>query len=262
MAKKASAFDYKNWEGFILTGVGATIQTTLLKMDELTTREMNSRKRKEKVSNELNKLAVILMDRVAEHMLGNQIGLGGRRIIFLWLPAMTSLTYSKTQQLSPPYLARKEAKGLPAPSFFRNSGALAAEVRGVRLPEFSADSIRLRRSEETETWHKVPGVPGKYRAQKVVRNERGRFAKSITVTTGWEVDIAVPHVLSDDVPRPENLLWWSDNDAVLLKLSNGTGGEGKTRRVYRPLLQPYLAWYRTHVLPDTIRRFYQASRGK
>lgn len=268
-ARKKTSDIEEEFRKLLQAGVGSLVQKTLLGMDELTSREMNSRKRREELAAELNEWSKHLMATVAEHILNNEVGLGGKKAIVSWLPAMSSIKYTSTQQLSPRYLAKKqEGKKLPAPSFFRFSGDLAEEVRLVRLPQFEAAGIRVRRDDKSETWHQVPGVPGKYKARSVTRNERGEFAKKISVVTGWEVNLIIPLVLQGTTDRPENLLQWSNNDAVLLKLSNGTGGEGKTRRVYRPLLQPYLAWYRSYLLPDLIRskyqtdKNYQASRGK
>lgn len=268
-ARKRTSDIEEEFRKLLQAGVGSLVQKTILGMDELTSREMNSRKRREELAAKLNEISQVLMGTVARHMLSNEVGLGGRKPILLWLQGMKALKYSSSQQLSQRYLAKKqEVKKLPAPSFFRFSGDLAEEVRLVRLPQFEAAGIRVRRDDQSETWHQVPGVPGKYKARSVTRNERGEFAKKISVVTGWEIHLIIPHIFQEGVERPENLLQWSNNDAVLLKLSNSTGGEGKTRRVYRPLLQPYLAWYRTVALPDLIRskyqtdKNYQASRGK
>lgn len=268
-ARKKTSDIEEEFRKLLQAGVGSLVQKTILGMDELASKEMNSRKRREELASDLNEWSKHLMGTVAQHMLNNEVGLGGSKVIMSWLPAMQALKYSSSQQLSKRYLDKKqEAKSLTPPSFFRFSGDLAEEVRLVRLPQFEAAGIRVRRDDKSETWHQVPGVPGKYKARAITRNERGEFAKKISVVTGWEIDLILPHVLQGTVERPENLLQWSNNDAVLLKLSNGTGGEGKTRRVYRPLLQPYLAWYRTVALPDLIRskyqtdKNYQASRGK
>lgn len=251
MAKRQTANDIrKAFEEEIARIHNALVLQTVLRLNELSPEVMNSRGRKQKLAEELNREARSMLVHLGKMILANKIGTGVTVKPDPELKGFKLPLYSPEQQLKPKYLERKKEKGLPTPSFFRYSGHLIMEVlHPENLPYFRPEQIQVVRATEWETLHKVKGDPGKLKARKVIRNARGEFASKSEITSGWQIHLVIPEAFQGKALQPEKLLFPEDSD-TLQKLTN-------SGRVYRPLLAPYLGWYRSVVIPQVIRATYQ-----
>lgn len=254
MAKRQTSDDIRRaFEAEIARIHNALVLQTALRVDELSPTAMNSRERKQKLADELNREARRMFSHVVKMILTNKIGTGVTVKPNPELKGFKLPVYSPEQQLKPKYLERKKEKGLPTPSFFRYSGHLTLELlHPEHLPHFQPEQILVSRATEGETMHKVKGVPGAFKARKVIRNALGQFATKMEITSGWQVHLVIPEAFQGKAPHPEKLLFSEDSD-TLQKLTN-------RGRVYRPLLAPYLGWYRSVVIPQAIRDTYQKPR--
>lgn len=251
MAKRQTANDIrKAFEEEIARIHNALVLQTVLRLDELSPEVMNSRERKQTLAEELNREARRMFSHVVKMILANKIGMGVTVNPDPKLKGFKLPMYSTEQQLKPKYLERKKGKGLPTPSFFRYSGHLTLELlHPENLPLFKPEQIQVVRGTEWETLHKVKGDPGKRKARKVFRNALGEFATKSEITSGWQIHLGIPEAFQGKAQQPEKLLFSGDSD-TLQKLTN-------RGRVYRPLLAPYLGWYRSVVIPQVIRATYQ-----
>lgn len=225
----------------------------VLRMDELSPTVMNSRKRKEKLAADLNQEGKRLFFNIAKHILANQIGRGARVTLHNGWKGLTLPKYTPEQQLSPGYLEQKREKGKTTPGYFKYSGnLLMQDLLSPNLPLFTTDDIKVIRAYESEDFHPIPGQPGKFRAQKVIRNAIGRYATKLELSTGWTIELTYRGVFAGNHPKPEVLVF-TDRPDAMRKLLNGTV-DGT--RPYRPLLAPYLDWYRKVAIPQLIKDNY------
>ena len=243
----------------------------VLRMDELSPTVMNSKARKQALASALNEWASHLMGKVAEEIAANRIGYEGRKVVIRSdLPAMRTsnrMDYlGEGLQLKPKYLERKELKkNLAPPHYFKFSGDLERAIPGANVRLFRAEDVQVTRAYESEDFHPIPGQPGKFRAQKVVRNALGLYATKLELSTGWVVEVTSDPIFRiglrktwDRHTPPEfaiKRMFPGDEDTQAKLL-----GYGKPHRPYRPLFEDYMGWFITELLPATIRETYQKPR--
>lgn len=269
MAKTPTGKPEEVFRSLIERELETLVDRSVLRMDELSSREMNSKARKQALASALNEWASHLMGKVAEEIAANRIGYEGRKVVIRSdLPAMRTsnrMDYlGEGLQLKPKYLERKELKkNLAPPHYFKFSGDLERAIPGANVRLFRAEDVQVTRAYADETWYR--DAKGSYQKRKVIRDALGRFASKAKITSGWVVEVTSDPIFRiglrktwDRHTPPEFAIkrMFPDDEDTQAKLL----GYGKPHRPYRPLFEDYMGWFITELLPATIRETYQKPR--
>lgn len=235
MAKKGSAFDYKNWEEFILEGIASVVGVADVQVAQ---RFVTDKQLKEKLAAELNLEVARIFNRIAENIGGNFKGAQDRKY------KRVRFGY-KGKELTPNYQSWKLAKfGTPSPSYFRASGKLAAAMGSVVLPKVTPEKIKVTKVGAKRGLDKR-GIMHEFRN----RGAGGRF----TITSNWEVAVDLP-ASYNPVDRQQERQIFPDGSPELYKLLNLPSK--RNRGIYRPLIPAYFRWYQDFKVPELIRKHY------
>lgn len=235
MAKKASAFDYKNWEDFILEGVASVVGIADVQVAQ---RFVTDKQVKEKLAAELNLEVARIFARIAENISGNFKGAQDRKY------KRVKFGY-RGKELTQNYQAWKKDKfGHPSPSYFKASGKLAEEIGSVVLPKVTPEKIKVEKVGARRGLDKR-GIMHEFR-------DRGRGGRFI-ITSHWQVTVDLPPAYNP-VDRQQERQLFSEGSPELYKLLNLPSK--RNRGIYRPLVPAYFRWYQDFKVPDLIRKYY------
>lgn len=263
---KTAEQDRRDFENLVNSLESWIIKQTVLRMDELPAEDMRSPTRRQATADEINRDSEAMIQDVLASILHNWLG----RPQLKPIPGIPALLLPPYANLSP---RQREAKTRgehrrPLPSFFLHTGKLQREqlpalLENLRL-HLTKDHIRVYR-----VTARVLAVPTTrrngelhYRSQTMNIDASGRGTKA-QITQGWTIDMVLPPLYTQRMGpgaftrsnAPEKFL--TEDDELLNKLQNR--GQGSSRP-YRPLLGPYLDWFREQVLPARLRKRYSAKR--
>lgn len=267
MAKvRTTQQEQKQFEDLVSSLENWVIKQTVLRMEEMATEDMRSPSRRQALAEEINQDSRLMLESLLQAILRNQLG----RPILKPLPSVPGLILPPYANLSPRQRkdkTRKEPRR-PLPSFFLHKGVLVGEQLGPLLEQLrlhlNKDHIRVYR-----VTARVVAVPTTnrngqlhYRSQVLNIDASGRGTKA-KLTSGWTIDMVLPPGYAglgkgnffDRNSAPERQL--TGDESILAKLQNW--GKGSSRP-YRPLLGPYLAWFREEAIPYRIKKRYSAKK--